>query len=154
MEAEVRIERVETLPEAELAALVTASEAEGYGFVRGLRDGLRTRPRPFDQPGEAFFAARCGGRLVGICGLSRDPYAGNAAVGRVRRLYVLEPYRRLGVGRRLVQAVIGAAGAHFTLLSLRTDNPAAARLYEELGFQPQTGIEGCTHLREVPATAS
>src|SRR5207237_3226882 len=86
------------------------------------------------------------GRLVGVCGLNVDPYAGDARVGRVRHLYVLTPMRRHGVGRQLVTEVIRAAGGRFDSLRLRTNNPAAARLYEVLGFRAHNGAGEYTHV--------
>lgn len=147
--ADLRIERVTSLPAEELAGLVAASEAEGFGFLRRLREEWTTARERFDRPGEAFFTARTQGRLVGVCGLSRDPYAGQPDVGRVRRLYVLPAHRQHGVGRRLVETVLEAARPHFRLLSLRTDNPVAARFYEGLGFDPYPGLECTTHLRSL-----
>ncbi len=147
--ADIRIERVTSLPAEELAGLVPASEAEGFAFLRRLREEWSTARERFDCPGEAFFTARIQGRLVGVCGLSRDPYTGQADVGRVRRLYVLPGFRGQGVGKRLVEAVLEAARPHFTLLSLRTDNPVAARFYEGLGFDPYPGLECSTHLRNL-----
>lgn len=151
MEAtDIRIERVAALPASELAGLVVESEAEGFGFLRHLRDEWASARHRFDQPGEAFFAARFQGRLVGVCGLSRDPYTGQPGVGRVRRLYVLPAFRRHGVARCLVEAVLEAALPHFTLLSLRTNNPVAARFYEGMGFDPYPDLECSTHLRTLP----
>lgn len=147
----IQIERVTNLPESELDELVSESEAEGFGFIRRLRDEWRSTGACFDQPGEAFFAARLQGRLVGVCGLSRDPYSTKTGVGRVRRLYVRREFRNLGVGQHLLQAVLEAARDHFTLLSLRTDNPTASRFYERQGFHPWPGLECCTHLLSLEA---
>jgi ribosomal protein S18 acetylase RimI-like enzyme len=147
----IQIARVTTLPEFELSELVAESEAEGFGFVRRLRDEWCSTRNRFDLPGEAFFTARLQGQLVGICGLSRDPYSSMAGVGRVRRLYIRKEFRRLGIGQQLVQAVMETAHNHFTLLSLRTDNPIASRFYERQGFQPISGLESCTHLLSLDA---
>lgn len=144
--AVIQIERVALLPEAELASHLAASEAEGFRFVRRLIDEWRSAANRFDQAGEGFFTARLDGRLVGFCGLNQDPFASTSNVGRIRRFYVSAECRRLGVGQLLVQAIVDAARPHFTQLSLRTDNPAAARLYERLGFIPFTGVDHCTHL--------
>ena len=100
----------------------------------------------FDRPGEALFGAWVGGRLVGVCGLNVDPYAGDDRVGRVRHLYVLRDCRRLGAGRELVEQVLAAARGRFGVLRLSTNNPAAARLYEGLGFRP-VSERHCTHVR-------
>lgn len=138
-------ERLIGVPSETLEGLLADSEREGSRFVRRLVDEWATGANRFDRPGEALFIARIGDRLVGICGLNVDPYAAAANVGRVRRLYVLSAYRRLGVGRQLVLAVLRAARGRFDVLRLRTTNPAAARLYESLGFTPSTASE-CTHV--------
>ncbi len=138
-------ERLIGAPSETLDGLLADSEREGSRFVRRLVDEWATGANRFDRPGEALFIARIGDRLVGICGLNVDPYAAAANVGRVRRLYVLSAYRGLGVGRRLVLAVLQAARGRFDVLRLRTTNPAAARLYESLGFTPSTASE-CTHV--------
>jgi GNAT superfamily N-acetyltransferase len=147
----IHIERVTMLPKPELDELAAESEAEGFGFISRLRDEWCSTRVRFDQPGEAIFVARIRGRLVGVCGLSRDPYSMKVRVGRVRRLYVRKDVRRLGVGQHLVQSVVEAARDHFTLLSLRTDNPCASQFYERLGFHPCPGLECSTHLLSLDA---
>lgn len=69
-------------------------------------------------------------------------------VGRVRHLYVLAAYRRLGAGRQLVEQVLDAARGRFERLRLSTQNPAAARLYERLGFERRAAADH-THLLEL-----
>ncbi len=147
----VQIARVTTLPDSELDELVIDSETEGFGFVSRFRDEWCSMRNRFDQPGEALFTARVQGKLVGICGLSRDPYSSQDGVGRVRRLYVRKEFRRLGVGQQLIHAVVETARNHFTLLSLRTDNPVASRFYEQQGFQSISRLESCTHLLSLVA---
>jgi ribosomal protein S18 acetylase RimI-like enzyme len=94
---------------------------------------------------------RGAGRLLGVCGLNVDPYAGDERVGRVRHLYVLSTCRGRGVGRQLVRRVIVAAQGRFDELRLRTNNPAAARLYEALGFRPSEDGRDYTHLSKLAA---
>jgi GNAT superfamily N-acetyltransferase len=141
------IEQLLELPPDQLAALVAESEREGWRFLRRLADEWTTGSNRFRQHGEALFAAHAAGALVGVCGLNVDPYAGNPRVGRVRRLYVHTLYRRRGIGRQLVEAVIQSATGVFDSLRLRTENPEAARFYEALGFRPCAGMADCTHIR-------
>ena len=129
-------------------ALVVESEGVGLGFLRRLVDEWASGRNRFDRPGEALFGAWMDGHLVGVCGLNVDPYGASPSVGRVRHLYVLTVHRRLGVGRRLVAEVIRVAAGRFDRLRLRTHNPAAARLYEALGFRPADEAD-CTHAMEV-----
>jgi GNAT superfamily N-acetyltransferase len=146
---EVAVARLFDLPADAFSPLVAESEREGWRFVRRLADEWAAGTNRFDQPGEALFAAWVDGALIGVCGLNTDPYAGDEAVGRVRRLYVLRVYRGSGVGRRLVRAVVAAATGRFRTLRVRTENPEAGRLYERLGFQPAAGAADCTHILEL-----
>lgn len=129
--------------------LVAESEQAGYRFVRRLAEEWTSGANRFDRPGEALFAALIDGRVIGICGLNVDPYTATEGVGRVRHLYVLSAYRRLGVGRQLVSRVVEAANGRFDKLRLSTQNPAAAQLYERLGFDRRIGATDHTHLLEL-----
>jgi GNAT superfamily N-acetyltransferase len=143
--ADVTILRLERLPADRLAELVAESEEAGFRFVRRLVEDWESGRNRFDGPGEALFAAVCGARVVGVCGLNADPYTAAPGVGRVRRLYVLAGFRRSGVGRQLVRAVVEAADRHFHQLRLRTEGQAVTRFYEALGFQPFQELPDCTH---------
>jgi GNAT superfamily N-acetyltransferase len=146
---DVLIERLTDYSPDVLAALVAESEQAGLRFVRRLADEWAVGINEFDEPGEAVFGAWVGGRLVGVCGLNIDPWTPDSGVGRVRHLYVLAEFRRRGVGRRLVDAVITAARGRFRLLRLRTDGEEAAAFYERLGFRRVVGAPACTHVREL-----
>jgi GNAT superfamily N-acetyltransferase len=140
------IERLDGAPAACLGALIAESKHAGLGFVRRLADEWANGANRFDRPGEALFIARTAGKVVGVCGLNIDPYAAMPEVGRVRHLYVLLAHRRLGIGRRLVTEVIGAARGRFGTLRLRTESPEAAAFYERLGFLRSVGARDCTHV--------
>jgi GNAT superfamily N-acetyltransferase len=141
----VLVERLVDLPTRDVAPLIVESELEALQFVRRLAEEWAAGRNRFDGPGEALFGAREGGRLVGVCGLNIDPYLASPVIGRVRHLYVLAAHRRRGVGRRLVGAVVAAARGPFATLRLSTSDPAAARLYEALGFHRREGDTHCTH---------
>jgi GNAT superfamily N-acetyltransferase len=74
-------------------------------------------------------------------------------VGRVRHLYVLTEFRRLGIGRQLVQAVVASAQSRFGSLRLRTETLEAAAFYERLGFRRRVGVPDCTHTLELEIKA-
>lgn len=145
-----RVERLSALPPGFVDALVDESERAGLRFVRRLAEEWASGANRFDGPGEALFAALMDGRVIGVCGLNVDPYAATPRIGRVRHLYVLSACRRLGIGQRLVGEVVEAARGPFDTLRLRTQNPAAARLYERLGFRHNPGSPDCTHLMDLP----
>ena len=145
----VAIERLSDLQPECLATLIAESERGGLRFVRRLADEWTSGANRFDRLGEALFLARSGDDVVGVCGLNIDPYAAQPNVGRVRHLYVLSAYRRLGTGRRLVATIIETARGRFERLRLSTSNPEAARLYERLGFRPRADVAHCTHALEM-----
>jgi GNAT superfamily N-acetyltransferase len=150
---DVIIEQLVVLPFDDLAALVAESEQAGMRFVRRLANEWAAGANRLDRPCEALFAAWADGRLVGVCGLNVEPYACNPQLGRVRRLYVLAEFRRLGVGTRLVTAVVALARGRFASLRLRTDSPTAAVFFERLGFCRRTAIPDCTHTLELGGAA-
>lgn len=143
------VRRLGGLPVRGLAPLVAESGREGHAFLRRLVAEWEAGENRFDRPGEVLFGAWSGPILAGIGGLNVDPFAGDEGTGRVRHLYVLPAHRRLGIGRELVAAVLDAARGRFVRLRLRTANPAAARLYERLGFLPCPGNQECSHLMEM-----
>jgi GNAT superfamily N-acetyltransferase len=145
----VLIRRLHHLPADRFADLVTESEKAGFRFLRRLVEDWADGSNRFARPGEALFAAVGGGRIVGLCGLNCDPFCLDGRVGRIRHLYVAEAYRRRGIGRLLVAAVVTAAHNAFDRLRLRTDHEPAARFYEALGFRRCNGEPKCTHVMEL-----
>jgi len=141
----LNVERLHDLTSDGFAELLSESERAGLRMVRRLVEDWESGANRFDRPGEVLLGAWINGHLAGVCGLNVDPYAGNERTGRVRHLYVLDAFRRRGVGRQLVLQVIEAAHARFDDLRLRTNEPAAARLYEALGFRPCPGSGDATH---------
>jgi GNAT superfamily N-acetyltransferase len=144
-----RVERLTEVSTDLFGALIEESERAGYRFMHRLADEWASGANRFDRPGEALFAARIDGRLIGACGLNVDPYTKAAGVGRVRHLYVLSACRRLGVGGQLVARVMDAARGRFGRLRLSTQNPEAAQLYERLGFSRSAGEPDHTHFLEL-----
>jgi ribosomal protein S18 acetylase RimI-like enzyme len=148
---DLAIDRLTDLSSGDVAELLSDSERLESRIVRRLAEEWGNGANRFDRPGEALFGARGAGRLLGVCGLNVDPYAGDDRIGRVRHLYVLSESRRQGVGQRLVQRVIQAARGRFDDLRLHTSNPEAARLYEALGFRPCGERPDYTHVAKVAA---
>ena len=147
-----RIARLDALP-GDLDALTAESEADGLRFVRKLADEWASGVNRFARDGEALFAAWTDDRLAGVCGLNVDPYTAASGVGRVRHLYVRHDHRGRGIGGALVRAVLEAARGRFQTLRLSTGNPAAARLYETLGFARRDASD-CTHVLTLAASPS
>ena len=125
-----------------------AASAEGFRFIeRCVRDWTLGYNR-FDGAGETLLGAFADEALVGLCGLSRDPYAANAKTGRLRHLYVVREYRRRGLGSDLTVKVLDGASETFDVVRLRTDTSSGVAFYEQLGFA-QVQEEDATHLIEL-----
>jgi len=124
--------------------LVAQSEIEGYRYVRHLSNTWASGEERFSGPGEVLFGAFAGELWIGTGGLTLDPFNPGAQNGRVRRMYVHPAYRGHGVGRALLDAVLARAAGHFSVLTLFTENPLAARMYESAGFE-RVELEKVTH---------
>ena len=85
---------------------------------------------------------RCGSRLVGVAGFYIQPGPKHGHKGMLWGMYVRPPHRGAGIGRLLVESIIGHARKHVELLQLFvvSDNLPARRLYQSLGFV-EYGIE-------------
>jgi len=145
----LRLGRIAVLRTSELAALREAARREGFGMLERLVLDWESGANRFAAPGEALFLAQRFGHSAGVCGLNRDPFAGDASVARLRRLYVDPAERGRGLGRLLTRVALAQARPHFARVRLRTPNdPArglqAARFYEALGFRP-TSEADATH---------
>jgi len=101
-----------TVDEALLAPMIAASEAEGYRFVR----------RFSTEPVDLALGAYDGDVLVGIVGLSRDPYVVDEAVGL------------------------------YAVLTLRTDDARADAFYRAIGFFTAHRFDAATHWRPLADT--
>jgi ribosomal protein S18 acetylase RimI-like enzyme len=140
----LEIQRIRSLPTQEFTEILAESKAAGFRAIDRLVTDWETGVNRFDRPGEALFIARQGDRILGVCGLNRDPYINSSQIGRVRRLYVMQDNRRQGIGRTLVHQMIEVAKLSFDRLHVRTTNPIAAQFYQSLGFMP-CHDESATH---------
>lgn len=140
----LEIQRIRYLQTQELTEILAESKMAGFHAMERLITDWQTGVNRFDRPGEALFIARQGDRILGVCGLNRDPCIDSSQIGRVRRLYVMHDSRRQGIGRTLVHQVIEVAKLSFDRLHVRTTNPIAAQFYQSLGFVP-CHCESATH---------
>jgi N-acetylglutamate synthase-like GNAT family acetyltransferase len=134
-----------------LAALAADARADGRRMVDRLIEEWNDGRNRFDRPGERAYVATREGRVSGVCGLNRDPFADDPRVGRVRRLYVAVADRRQGVGSAIMARLMSDARGAFGLIHLRTHDAQAAAFYEALGFERVVGAPECTHRRPVVA---
>lgn len=89
-------------------------------------------------PRGRFVVARVDGDAVG-CGALRALPDGDPTIGEIKRVYVAETARRLGVARAVIGDLVGVAPSlGFTRLVLETgeQQPEAIALYERSGWYP------------------
>lgn len=124
------------LPVPGIVDLAADARAEKYAFIDRLLLEWAGNQNRFEAEGEALCGVLDEGIVVAIGGLNCDPFLRLADVGRMRRIYVRPAWRRQGIGEGLVLHLLGEARKTFRSVRLRTENEAAARLYERLGFDP------------------
>ena len=110
-------------------AQAIATDLEYQGFAAELA----ALPEPYVPPAGALLIAHAGADIAGCVALR--PL--DARTGEMKRLYVRPAYRSLGLGKRLVEAVIHAAheaGYSELRLDTLTSMASAQRLYRQLGF--------------------
>ena len=140
----LRVVRLPGLPEGfeELAADALADGLKVMEVLRADWDSFALR---FERPGEALFAAYAGPALLGVCGLTPDPYPRGGQAGRVRRIYVRRAARRHGAGRDLLRAIAAEARGHGWLRLRVRAPPDAFAFYEACGFLRAVGEPAATH---------
>jgi len=95
---------------------------------------LADLPGKYAPPGGGVWLARVDGKMAGTIAFcpSKD------GLCEMKRFWVREEFRGLGIGRRLAKACVAAArAAGYTAMCLDTlsDMTAARALYEDLGFR-------------------
>lgn len=93
----LEIQQITQLP-SQIHMLEMQAAEEGFRFLTRLIVEWGSGANRFDAPGECLMAASLDGCLIGIGGVSVDPYMQNG-VGRLRRLYVSPVARRQNVGQ-------------------------------------------------------
>ena len=99
---------------------------------------LATLPGDYAPPQGALFLATVDGQAAGCCALRPLEGTDYPNAAEMKRLYVRDAFRGLGLGRQLVEATLDAArqaGYACVLLDTLDDMEAARALYEDLGFE-------------------
>lgn len=100
---------------------------------QGFREEMSNLPGKYAEPRGCLLLARAGEAIAGGVGL----WPLGDTVCEMKRLYVREPWRGTGLGRRLAVAIIGEARERdYQAMRLDTlEHLSAARaLYRSLGF--------------------
>jgi GNAT superfamily N-acetyltransferase/predicted kinase len=141
----VQIHPIKELQAQAWQTLLKTSLDEGYDFIQKLCDEYEAGTNRFDAPGAILLGAYLNDELIAVGGVHSDPYLQTATVGRVRHVYVLPEYRRHGVGRELMLALIQHAHEHFETLTLRTPTAHGDNFYKSLGFTDEPHFDNATH---------
>jgi GNAT superfamily N-acetyltransferase len=128
--------------EADVPALALLMDELGYPTTAAE---MQTRYKAFSaHPDYATWVAVCNKQVVGMTGLLKNIYfEKNGIYIRVGALVVNKEYRKMGLGRALLQKAIDWAielGAHQVLLNSgnREERRDAHAFYQHLGFEPKT----------------
>lgn len=120
---------------------------EGYQFMERLAADWETGTTRFGREGEALLCALADGILAGIGGLTLDPVLPGAM--RMRRFYVRNPFRKHGVGRRLVEVLLEYPRGAGRVVVVNAAQGSAA-FWEALGFMPDPR-NGHSHILCLPS---
>jgi putative acetyltransferase len=99
---------------------------------------LAALPGDYAPPRGALLLAQVDGEVAGCVALRPLPDVDHANACEMKRLYVRPAFRRFGIGRLLVQALMDhgiQAGYSNLLLDTLDDMEAARGLYASLGFE-------------------
>jgi GNAT superfamily N-acetyltransferase len=134
-------------PWAQLAPLMKASREESFFFLSRLEHEYLSGQVRFDGAGETLLGAFEDAAIIGVAGLTQDPYDHDQRTGCVRHVYVLPECRGHGIGKALLAEIERYGRAHFSTLVLRTDTLAAAHFYQRIGYEQLAPGEAATHRR-------
>lgn len=143
------------VPEAKIKALLDVSHAgplaavardEGFNFLDRLIREWQDGTNRFEKPGEVIYGAFVDDVLVGTGGLTFQ----REGVGRVRRVYVHPDFRRQGIAKSLMDAILAYARERYPVVVLYTETTEAKQMYEGMGFIPESpdGPDHATHRLE------
>jgi ribosomal protein S18 acetylase RimI-like enzyme len=125
--------------------LILAGLREHWGRLDpNLNPDLEDIAASYVAPGHVFFIAECGQTLAGSGALIID---GDS--GRIVRVAVHPQWRRRGIGRALVAALLEAArarGLACAWMETNDDWRGAIGLYRRCGFQEFDHREGCVFM--------
>ena len=131
----IQILEVKEIPFEGFSVLLAESEKEGYNFLRRLETAWRNGTNRFSLTGEGLYRAVNDGELIGIGGINLDPFQNNKRIGRLRRFYIKQSWRKQGVGSMLLNHILENHWVYFEEITLRTHSQIARFFYEKNGFK-------------------
>lgn len=138
-----RLQTVAVILPPDFEAMQAEAHAEGYRFLDRLAADWEAGTTRFDRDGEALLAAWHNDALAGIGGITLDPRVPGAL--RMRRFYVRPTFRRAGIGRGLVSALLDQARQLSKPVLVNAGTKVAPSFWEALGFVADPDSAGHTH---------
>lgn len=117
--------------------------AKYYAVKPGTESTLVEHVRDLMNRNCVFYIAEVGGRIVGFVSgyvVMRNPQLAIERIGKVDNIFVDDSFRGLGIGTKLLEALLTyfkRQGTTYTELSCDFANEKALRLYKKLGFKEQ-----------------
>ena len=105
---------------------------------QGFQDELAGLPGDYAEPRGTVLLAWVDGAVAGCCALRPLDASDYTNASEMKRLYVRQVFRGLGLGRQLTEAILDAArkaGYNCVLLDTLDEMESARALYEDLGFE-------------------
>lgn len=134
----VRLRAAEGAADMAIVASLFREYQQGLGVSLCFQDferELAELPGAYARPGGIIFLAERGGQPIGVGALR----ALGPGIAEMKRLYVRDAARGLGLGRKLAQALVAEARASgYAVMRLDTlpHLNAAIALYFDMGFRP------------------
>ena len=138
---QIRLETPATAQALDTLRDIYREYARGLGVdlcFQQFDEELAALPGDYAAPRGALFLATVDGQVAGCCALRPIEGTDYPDAAEMKRLYVRDAFRGLGLGRQLVEATLDAArqaGYACVLLDTLDDMEAARALYEDLGFE-------------------
>lgn len=143
----IHIQQIEDLMIYESDYLVKESKDEGFYFLIKLISEYENKINTFNKTGECLYGIFQGEKLIGIGGLNVDPYTENNKIGRLRRFYIAKDYRRIGLGKLLLNKLLSHAEKYFKVVVLHTDTKQGDVFYTANGFVKREVYKGSSHYK-------
>ena len=144
---DMHIQQIENLMKYEFKYLVQESKEEGFNFLKKLINEYENELNTFNKSGECLYGIFQGEKLIGIGGLNADPYTENNKIGRLRRFYIAKDYRRIGLGKLLLNKLLSHAEKYFKVVVLHTDTKQGDVFYTANGFVKREVYKGSSHYK-------
>ena len=131
----------QTPEELQACRLIFEEYADQLGIdlcFQNFNAELASLPGEYAAPDGALLLALVDEEIAGCCAMRPLRSVDYSNACEMKRLYVRQPFRRLGLGRQLAETIMDAAriaGYHHLLLDTLSDMESARVLYEDLGFE-------------------